>query len=225
MTDDDIWNLRRGGHDPQKVFAAFDRAVKHEGQPTVLLVKTVKGYGMGKAGEAKNTVHQTKKLTDDDIRYMRDRFNIPIPDSELPKIPFYKAGRRHPRDGYLHERRRLSAATCRTAAPRPTRVHRAGAGELWGRARADRRGPRDLDHPGLCALLTQLLRDQAIGPRVVPILVDEAHLRHGRPVPPDRHLQPAGPAVHPGRPRPGHVLPRRTRPARSCRKASTRPAA
>jgi pyruvate dehydrogenase E1 component len=85
MSDDEIWNLKRGGHDPQKVYAAYHAAVNHKGQPTVLLIKTVKGYGMGKAGEGKNTVHQTKKLTDEDIRYMRDRFNIPIPDSELPR--------------------------------------------------------------------------------------------------------------------------------------------
>ncbi|MBS4038802.1 MAG: pyruvate dehydrogenase (acetyl-transferring), homodimeric type, partial [Hydrogenophaga sp.] len=84
MSDEDIWALRRGGHDAQKVYAAFHRAYHHEGQPTVLLVKTVKGYGMGKAGEGKNTAHQTKKLSDEDIRYMRDRFNLPIPDSELP---------------------------------------------------------------------------------------------------------------------------------------------
>ncbi|MFM7531089.1 MAG: pyruvate dehydrogenase (acetyl-transferring), homodimeric type, partial [Rubrivivax sp.] len=90
MSDQDVWNLRRGGHDAQKVYAAFHRANNSQGQPTVLLVKTVKGYGMGKAGEGKNTAHQTKKLSDDDIRYMRDRFNLPIPDSELPKIPFYK---------------------------------------------------------------------------------------------------------------------------------------
>ena len=90
LTDEQIWELRRGGHDPQKVYAAFHRATNHKGQPTVLLIKTVKGFGMGKSGEGKMAVHQTKKLTDDDIRAFRDRFNIPIPDSELPKLPFYK---------------------------------------------------------------------------------------------------------------------------------------
>jgi pyruvate dehydrogenase E1 component len=81
LSDDDIWNLRRGGHDPQKVYAAYAAALKHKGQPSVLLIKTVKGFGMGSAGEGKNTVHQTKKLTDEDIKTFRDRFNIPIPDS------------------------------------------------------------------------------------------------------------------------------------------------
>ena len=116
MSDEDIWALRRGGHDAQKVYAAFHRAHHNTtGQPTVLLVKTVKGYGMGRAGEGKNTAHQTKKLSDEDIRYFRDRFNIPIPDSELPKIPFYKPADDTPEMKYLHERphhaqRRGSAA-------------------------------------------------------------------------------------------------------------------
>ncbi|MFN0186814.1 MAG: pyruvate dehydrogenase (acetyl-transferring), homodimeric type, partial [Aquabacterium sp.] len=105
MSDADVWNLRRGGHDPNKVYAAFHRASHHQGQPTVLLIKTVKGYGMGRAGEGKNTAHQTKKLSDEDIRYFRDRFNIPIPDSELPKIPFYKPADDTPEMRYLHERR------------------------------------------------------------------------------------------------------------------------
>ena len=87
MTDEEVFELRRGGHEPQKVYAAFHAANSHKDQPTVLLVKTVKGYGMGKAGEGKNTVHQTKKLSDEDIRYIRDRFNIPVPDSELHKLP------------------------------------------------------------------------------------------------------------------------------------------
>ena len=82
MSDEDIWRLQRGGHDPQKVYAAYHTAVNTKGQPTVLLIKTVKGFGMGKSGEGKNTAHQTKKLSDDDIRAFRDRFNIPIPDEQ-----------------------------------------------------------------------------------------------------------------------------------------------
>ena len=88
MSDEDIWRLQRGGHDPQKVYAAYHRAVNHKGQPTVLLVKTVKGFGMGKIGEGKNTAHQTKKLIDEDVKAFRDRFNIPIPDEKLADIPF-----------------------------------------------------------------------------------------------------------------------------------------
>ena len=85
MSDEDIWRLRRGGHDPQKVYAAFHRAVNHKGQPTVLLIKTVKGFGMGKSGEGKNTAHQTKKLIDEDIK----RLPRPLqhPDPRRPSWP------------------------------------------------------------------------------------------------------------------------------------------
>src|SRR5574343_1880778 len=86
MSDDDLWNLSRGGHDPQKVYAAYHKAVNTKGQPTVLLIKTIKGFGMGKAGEGKNIAHQAKKLGDDDIKLFRDRFNIPIPDEQLADI-------------------------------------------------------------------------------------------------------------------------------------------
>jgi pyruvate dehydrogenase E1 component len=176
MSDADIWALRRGGHDPQKVYAAYHKAVNHKGQPTVLLIKTVKGFGMGKSGEGKNTVHQTKKLTDEDIKIFRDRFNIPIPDSQLSKIPFYKPADDTPEMRYLHERRKaLGRATCRTAAPRPTSSSRCPSLEIFKAVmEPTAEGPRDLHDPGLCAFLTQLLRDQALGPRVVPILVDEA---------------------------------------------------
>ncbi len=175
MTDDDIWALRRGGHDPQKVFAAFDRAVKHQGQPTVLLVKTVKGYGMGKAGEAKNTVHQTKKLTDDDIRYMRDRFNIPIPDSELSRIPFYKPADDTPEMQYLHERRKALGGYLPHRRTQADESFTVPALENFKSVLEPTAPGREISTTqAYVRFLTQLLRDQAIGPRVVPILVDEA---------------------------------------------------
>ena len=105
MTDDDIWRLTRGGHDPHKIYAAFKVAQEHKGQPTVLLVKTIKGFGMGKHGEARNTAHNTKKLTDEAVREMRDRYSIPIPDDQLADIPFYKPADDAPEIKYLHERR------------------------------------------------------------------------------------------------------------------------
>src|SRR3989338_3518615 len=101
LSDDDIWRLNRGGHDPQKVYAAYHAAVNHAGQPTVLLIKTVKGFGMGKSGEGKNTAHQTKKLTEEDIKIFRDRFNIPITDEDLPSVPFYKPAEHTPEMEYL----------------------------------------------------------------------------------------------------------------------------
>jgi pyruvate dehydrogenase E1 component len=120
MTDDDIWNCAAAATIPQGL-RGLPRRQQHKGQPTVLLVKTVKGYGMGKAGEGKNTVHQTKKLADEDIKYFRDRFNIPIPDSELPKIPYYKPADDTPEMRTCTSAARRWAATC-PAPPRPTRA-------------------------------------------------------------------------------------------------------
>ena len=90
LTDEDIWRLNRGGHDPQKVYAAYKAAVEHTGQPTVILAKTVKGYGLGKAGEAMNVAHNVKKLGIEEIKAFRDRFHIPVSDSEIELFPFYR---------------------------------------------------------------------------------------------------------------------------------------
>ena len=175
MTDQDVWNLRRGGHDAQKVHAAFHKANNHKGQPTVLLVKTVKGWGMGSAGEGKNTAHQTKKLSDDDIRFFRDRFNIPIPDSELPKIPFYKPADDTPEMKYLHERRQALGGYLpkrRTQADEHFTVPSLETFKAVLDATAE--GREISTTQAFVRFLTQLLRDKALGPRVVPILVDEA---------------------------------------------------
>jgi pyruvate dehydrogenase E1 component len=175
MSDEEIWALRRGGHDAPKVYAAFHRANSHQGQPTVLLVKTVKGYGMGRAGEGKNTAHQTKKLTDDDIRYFRDRFNIPIPDSELPKIPFYKPADNTPEMKYLHERRQALGGYLpqrRTRADEPMQVPDLATFQSVLDPTAD--GREISTTQAYVRFLTTLLRDKQLGPRTVPILVDEA---------------------------------------------------
>ena len=105
MSDEDIWRLNRGGHDPHKVYAAYHAAVNHTGQPTVILAKTVKGFGMGKIGEGKNTTHQQKKLTDEAIREFRDRFAIPIGDDKLAEVPFFRPSEDSPELKYLRERR------------------------------------------------------------------------------------------------------------------------
>ncbi|MFO0298193.1 MAG: pyruvate dehydrogenase (acetyl-transferring), homodimeric type [Pseudomonadota bacterium] len=175
MTDADIWNLRRGGHDAAKVYAAFHRANAHAGQPTVLLVKTVKGWGMGKAGEGKNTAHQAKKLGDDDLRYIRDRFNIPIPDAELPKIPFYKPADDTPEMKYLHERRRALGGYLPSRRARADESFTVPALETFRSVLEPTAEGREISTTqAYVRFLTQLLRDQALGPRVVPILVDEA---------------------------------------------------
>jgi pyruvate dehydrogenase E1 component len=175
MSDADVWALRRGGHDAGKVYAAFHAANEMQGQPTVLLVKTVKGWGMGGAGEGKNTAHQAKKLTDDDLRYIRDRFNIPISDTDLPKIPFYRPADDTPEMKYLHERRkalggylphrRVKADESFTVPPLDT---------FKAVLEPTAEGREISTTQAYVRFLTQLLRDKEIGPRVVPILVDEA---------------------------------------------------
>jgi pyruvate dehydrogenase E1 component len=176
MSDDDIWRLQRGGHDPQKVYAAYHRAVNHKGQPTVLLVKTVKGFGMGKSGEGKNTAHQTKKLTNDDIKGMRDRFNIPVSDEQIDKgIPFYKPADDTPEMKYLHERRKALGGYLphrRAKADEQLKVPDLSAFQAVLEPTAE--GREISTTQAYVRFLTALLRDKELGPRAVPILVDEA---------------------------------------------------
>ena len=175
MTDDEIWELRRGGHDPEKVYAAFHNAHHHKGQPTVLLVKTIKGYGMGQAGEGKNTVHQTKKLADEDIRYIRDCFNIPIPDSELEQLPYYKPADDTPEMKYLHERRQALGGYLPTRRARADESFTIPSLDTFKAVLEPTAEGREISTTqAFVRFLTQLLRDKAFGPRVVPILVDEA---------------------------------------------------
>ena len=224
MTDEDIWRLNRGGHDPHKVYAAYHAAVNTVGRPTVILAKTVKGFGMGKIGEGKNTTHQQKKLTDEAVREFRDRFSLPIPDDQLHDVPFIRPNPRQRRDqvpaGAPRRARRLPAAA--TGESRRV-VHDAGAVGVRGRDQRDGRRSRDVDDDGLRAHSHRVAARQATRTaRRADHPRRGAHLRHGRDVPAARHLQPAGPAVRAGRSRPGVVLQGRQGGDRSSRKASTR---
>ncbi len=175
MTDDDIWRLTRGGHDPHKIYAAFKIAQEHKGQPTVLLVKTVKGFGMGKSGEARNTAHQTKKLDDEAIREMRDRFAIPVPDDELADLPFFKPADDAPEMKYLHERRAALGGYLpqrRMRAEETLAVPELAAFKSVLDPTAE--GREISTTQAYVRIMTILLRDASLGPRVVPILVDEA---------------------------------------------------
>ncbi len=175
MSDTEIWNLRRGGHDAGKVYAAFHTANSHQGQPTVLLVKTVKGWGMGEAGEGKNTAHQTKKLTDDDIRRFRDRFNIPIADADLANIPFYKPADDTPEMKYLHERRQALGGYLPKRRPKADEQFTVPPLETFKAVLEPTVEGREISTTqAYVRFLNTLLRDAALGPRVVPILVDEA---------------------------------------------------
>ena len=175
MSDDDIWRLNRGGHDPHKIYAAFKQAQEHKGQPTVLLVKTIKGFGMGKSGEARNTAHQTKKLDDAAVREMRDRFNIPIPDDKLAEIPFFKPSDETPEMQYLHERRKALGGYLpqrRVQADEKLPVPDISAFQAVLDPTAE--GREISTTQAYVRIITALLRDPNLGKRVVPILVDEA---------------------------------------------------
>jgi pyruvate dehydrogenase E1 component len=175
MSDDQVWALRRGGHDAGKVYAAFHAANEHSGQPTVLLIKTVKGWGMGRAGEGKNTAHQAKKLTDDDLRYFRDRFNIPISDADLPKIPFYKPADDTPEMKYLHARRQALGGYLPKRRTKADEVFAVPPLDTFKAVLEPTQEGREISTTqAYVRFLTQLLRDKELGPRVVPILVDEA---------------------------------------------------
>ena len=171
-SDDDIWALRRGGSDPVKVYAAYAAAAKHAGQPTVILAKTVKGYGMGEAGEGQNITHQQKKMGLEALRKFRDRFSIPVSDEKLEEIPFLTLADDSPEMKYLRERR----------------------AQLGGSLPQRRRSSNSLDVPELSVfkaqlastedreisttmafvrILNTLLRDKAVGKFVVPIVPDE----------------------------------------------------
>ena len=175
MTDDDIWRLNRGGHDPHKVYAAFQAAVTHKGQPTVVLAKTVKGYGMGRAGEAKNPSHQLKKLDTDSIREFRDRFKIPIADEELAGLPFFKPSDDTPEMKYMHERRAALGGFLpqrRRVAQESLPVPELSA--LQAILEPTVEGREISTTQAFVRILTTLIRDKALGPRIVPIVPDEA---------------------------------------------------
>ena len=173
MSDEDIWRLNRGGHDPHKIYAAYAAATKHKDQPTVILAKTVKGYGMGKIGEAKMATHQQKKMDLESIRVFRDRFNIPIPDDKLEELPFYVPPADSPVMKYLHERRQALGGFLpqrRRRADKVPEVPPLSAFDAVLKA-TDREISTTM---AFVRILTALLRDKSLGRHVVPIVPDEA---------------------------------------------------
>jgi pyruvate dehydrogenase E1 component len=175
MTDEDIWRLNRGGHDPHKVYAAFAAAVKHRGQPTVILAKTIKGFGMGRAGEAKNPTHQLKKLDRDSIREFRDRFGIPVPDERLAELPFYRPSEDSPEMQYMHERRRaLGGYLPQRRRASSEKLPAPPLSAFQSVLEPTAQGREISTTQAFVRILTTLLRDKTLGPRVVPIVPDEA---------------------------------------------------
>lgn len=175
MSDDDIWRLTRGGHDPHKIYAAYKVAQESTDKPTVILAKSIKGFGFGKSGEARNTAHNTKKLDDEAIKAMRDRFQLPIADADLPAIPFYKPADDTPEMQYLHARRKALGGYLpqrRQKADEALVVPALSAFQAMLEPTAE--GREISTTAAYVRVLTTLLRDASLGPRVVPIMVDES---------------------------------------------------
>ena len=173
MSDDDIWHLNRGGHDPIKVHAAYHAAVRHKGRPTIILAKTVKGFGMGAAGEGQNIAHQQKKLDVDALKEFRDRFHIPVSDKEIEDVPFCKLPPDSPELEYLHARRKALGGYLpqRRSRPKPLALPPMDAFKTQLEGTGDREVSTTM---AFVRLLTALLRDKEFGPHIVPIVPDEA---------------------------------------------------
>ena len=173
LSDEELFKLRRGGHDPRKVYNAYRSAVEAKGQPTVILAHTIKGYGLGEAGEGRNITHQQKKLNEQEIAHFRSRFEIPIPEEAARNAEFYRPPRDSPEMAYLHERRR------RLGGYMPARAATAGVIEAppleYLKESLEGSGGREVSSTmAFVRVLTLLLKHPQIGKRVVPIIPDEA---------------------------------------------------
>ena len=173
MTDDDIWRLNRGGHDPHKVYAAYAAAIKHTGQPTVILAKTVKGYGMGEAGEGQNVSHQQKKMGEKALKQFRDRFNIPVSDEDIADAPYYRPAEDSEELKYLREHREALGGYffAKREPPPPLEI----PGIDIHQKLLDGTGEREISTTmAFVRILNTLLKDKNIGKNIVPIVPDEA---------------------------------------------------
>ncbi|MGB0466379.1 MAG: pyruvate dehydrogenase (acetyl-transferring), homodimeric type [Pontibacterium sp.] len=173
MSDDDIMNLNRGGHDPYKVFAAYQSAMDHKGQPTVILAQTVKGYGTGKSGEAKNDTHSMKKVALDDLKDFRDRFNIPLADDQLKEVPYYRPSPDSPEMKYMLDRRQKLGGFYPIRRTEFERLEIPALETFSSNLKES--GKRELStQMSLNRVLGTLVKDKNMGERVVPIVPDEA---------------------------------------------------
>ncbi|AYN95744.1 MULTISPECIES: pyruvate dehydrogenase (acetyl-transferring), homodimeric type [Pseudomonas] len=172
MSDEDIWKLNRGGHDPYKVYAAYHQAVNHKGQPTVILAKTIKGYGTG-AGEAKNIAHNTKKIDVESLKKFRDRFDIPLNDDQLADLPFFRPAEDSPEMKYLRKRREALGGS--VPQRRTTSISIPTPPLETLKAILDGSGDREISTTmAFVRILSQLVKDKDLGSRIVPIIPDEA---------------------------------------------------
>ena len=173
MTDADIWKLNRGGHDPHKVYSAYHAAVRCKGKPTVIIAKTIKGYGMGKSGESINTTHQQKKLDEEDLLFYRDRFNVPLTDKQVKNIEYYKPAENSPEIKYLKDCRVKLGGHIpeRTTFAKPVKTPPQDIFESFMKSTGDKEMSTTM---ALVRMLAHLLRDTNVAPRLVPIIADEA---------------------------------------------------
>ena len=173
MTDRDIWKLNRGGHDPHKVYAAYHSAMNNKGTPTVILAKTIKGYGMGKSGESINTTHQQKKLGEDDLLYYRDRFDLPLTDEQVKNVQYYKPPEDSPEIKYLKECRLRLGGNLPERSSFAKSIKRPPPDIFSSMKKST--GEKEMSTTMiLVRILTSLLRDKNVAPRLVPIIPDEA---------------------------------------------------
>jgi len=174
LPDEALRRLRLGGHDPRKVYAAYKAAVEHKGGPTVILARTIKGYGLGEAGEGKNVTHQQKKLNEDELREFRSRFGIPLSDDDISEVPFYRPGEDSEEIRYLRARREALGGYVPQRAVRSKPVDASHHDELFREFHEGSDGREVSTTMAFVAMLRKMLKDSEIGKLIVPIVPDEA---------------------------------------------------
>ncbi|MBX9917294.1 MAG: pyruvate dehydrogenase (acetyl-transferring), homodimeric type [Nitrosomonas sp.] len=174
MSDDDIWRLNRGGHDPHKVYAAYAAAAKHTGQPTVILAKTIKGYGMGEAGEAQNITHQQKKMGTTSLKAFRNRFGLDVPDDKIDEVPYLTFAEDSPEFIYMRERRKALGGTFHRRKTRAQALQVPPLSAFQALLKASGEGHESSTTMAFVRILNILVKDKQIGRHIVPIVADES---------------------------------------------------
>jgi len=174
MSDDDIWRLNRGGHDPYKVYAAYAAAIKHTGQPTVILAKTIKGYGMGEAGEAQNITHQQKKMGTTSLKAFRNRFGLDIPDDKIDEVPYLTLAEDSPEFVYMHEQRKALGGTFHSRKTSAQALQIPPLSAFESLLKASGEGRESSTTMAFVRILNILVKDKQIGKHIVPIVADES---------------------------------------------------
>jgi pyruvate dehydrogenase E1 component len=173
-SDEDVWNLNRGGHDPHKVYAAFHAAANHKNQPTVILAKTIKGYGMGGSGQGMNIAHQAKKMNIEDIKAFRDQFKIPVPDDKLEELPLVKFEEGSPELNYMRERRMELGGYLPQRRAKAESLEVPKLEVFAPLLEATVEGREISTTMAFVRMLNMVVKDKTIGKRVVPIVPDES---------------------------------------------------